>query len=66
MNTTLINMALKSPLFISCGMSNVPGMAKLIEDLIYEKMHHKFEICCSQEKDNHLTAAKGALLIAEE
>jgi hypothetical protein len=47
-------------------MSNVPGMAELIWDLIYEKMHHRFEICCSQEKDNHLTAAKAALLIAED
>lgn len=65
-NTTIRNMALKSPLFISGGMSNIPGMPELIGDLINEKMHHKFEICCSHEKDNHLTAAKGALLIAEE
>jgi hypothetical protein len=65
-NTTIRNMALKSPLFISGGMSNVPGMPELIGDLIYEKMNHRFEIRCSQEKDNHLTAAKGALLIAEE
>jgi hypothetical protein len=65
-NTTIRNMALKSPLFISGGMSNVPGMSELIGNLIQEKMNHKFEICSSQEKDNHLTAAKGALLIAEE
>ncbi|WAM22558.1 MAG: cell division FtsA domain-containing protein (plasmid) [Candidatus Methanoperedens sp.] len=65
-NTTIRNMALKSPLFISGGMSNIPGMPELIGNQIYEKMHHRFEICCSQGKDNHLTAAKGALLIAEE
>ncbi|MFA4936445.1 MAG: hypothetical protein WC568_11475, partial [Candidatus Methanoperedens sp.] len=65
-NPTIRNMALKSPLFISGGMSNIPGMPDLIGDLINEGMNHRFEISCSQEKDNHLTAAKGALLIAEE
>ncbi|MFZ2410067.1 MAG: cell division protein FtsA [Candidatus Methanoperedens sp.] len=65
-NTTIRNMALKSPLFISGGMSNIPGMPELIGDLINEGMNHRFEICCSPEKDNHLTAAKGALLIAED
>lgn len=64
-NTTIRNIALKSPLFISGGMSNIPGMPELIRDLILEKMNHRFEIQYSQEGDNHLTAAKGALLLAE-
>jgi hypothetical protein len=52
-NTTIRNMTLKSPLFISGEMSNVQGMPELIKYLIYEKMQYKFERRCSQEKDNH-------------
>lgn len=60
------NMALKSPLFMSGGMLNIEGMPELINDLIFEKTHHKFEISYSKEGDSHHIAAKGALLIAEE
>lgn len=65
-NTNVRNMALKSPLLLSGGMSNIEGLPGLIGDLIFEKMHHKFEISCSKENDNHHIAAKGALLLAEE
>lgn len=64
-NPIVRNIALKSPLFISGGMSNIPGMPELITELIYEKMNHRFEIKYSPEGDNHLTAAKGALILAE-
>lgn len=65
-NTDIRNMALKSPLFISGGMANIEGMPELIGNLIFDKMHHKFEISYSKEGDSHHIAAKGALLIAEE
>lgn len=65
-NTTVRNVALKSPLFISGGMGNIEGMPEYIRDLIFEKMNHKFEILYSKDNNNHLIAAKGALLLCEE
>lgn len=64
-NPTVRNMALKSPLFVSGGMANLPGLPELIRDLIEKKMNHKFEISYCKDGKSHVAPAIGALLLCE-
>lgn len=64
-DTTIRNQALKSPLYISGGMANIPGVTDRIIDIINERLNIRFELATSKDGDNHTIAAKGALMLAE-
>lgn len=61
----LIELAMEKPLIFSGGMTNIEGLPELITAILNKKMNYIFRGAYSKNKDNHKTAAVGALMLCE-
>ncbi len=57
--------AFEMPLAISGGMANIDGLPELLTDALEDKLNYPIKTIYSQEKNSHMTAAIGALMLCE-
>ncbi len=57
--------AFEMPLAISGGMVNIDGLPELLTDALEDKLNYPIKTIYSQEKNSHMTAAIGALMLCE-
>ncbi len=58
--------ALENPIIFSGGMTNIEGLSELITSNLCDKLNYSIHVKSPTDGNNHLIAAKGALLLCEE
>lgn len=57
--------AFEMPLAISGGMANIDGLPELLTEALEDKLNYPIKTIYSTEKNSHMTAAVGALMLCE-
>lgn len=57
--------AIDMPLFVSGGMSNIPGLPERMITYLNEKINYEFKVEYPKNRDGHIAPSIGAFLLAE-